>query len=309
MKPTRNRLAFTTVDVLAIGANTFLAIMHFVFATTDGNLLIGAAFLASNLIVVGFAAADARGRIRRGTVLHFARMFYVQVFYGFYFMRVIRLSQLVWGGASLDPYFYDLEELIFGTQLAVLLPERFGHLRVLNEVMYFVYFAFYPLLCLPGWILFLQKRYRKAERALFTITAAFGFLYVWYTFFPVQGPKYFIDALRARWYSDLDGYVFAWIMRSIFARANLAGAAVPSSHVAISTISTILFGRYLRRALPFVIPIVCVLYVSTTYLYAHYAVDVLFGIMAVPLLLWWSRWLYRTVHDRIRTEGSGAAVR
>lgn len=299
MKPTKQSFALTTVDLVTIGVNTFLALMHFIFASDTTNLFLGLGFLAATGVTLVFAAADARGVIRRGTVLHFLRLFHVQALYAPYFMRVIALSQLVWGGQSFDSLFFRMEEAVFGVQLALVLPERFGHLRALNELIFFAYFAFYALLCLPGWILYLKRRYREAERALFTITASFGLLYVWYVFFPVHGPKYYIDELYARWYQDLDGYFFSWLMRSIFEDANLAGAAVPSSHVAISTIATILVGRSMPRLLLAFAPITAVLYVSTVYIYAHYAVDVLLGLAVVPLLLWASRALSSRLEQRL----------
>ena len=124
------------------------------------------------------------------------------------------------------------------------------------------------------------------------ITASFALLYVWYAFFPVHGPKYFIADLRARWYEDLDGYLFGWFMRLIFNEANLAGAAVPSSHVAVSCIALILNARYQPRTLWWMIPLTLLLWISTTYLYAHYAVDALFGLAVAPPLLWFGGALY-----------------
>ena len=292
MTTTRRVFVFMTVDVLAIGINSFFAVMHFVFASDPTNLLLGIGFLAASGGTLAFAAAEARGYIRRGTVLHFLRFFHVQTLYAAYFMRVIALSQLVWGGRSFDPFFFGLEEAVFGVQLAFVLSDRFGHLRALNELMFFAYFAFYAVLCLPGWLLYVKRRYREAERALFTITASFGLLYVWYVFFPVHGPKYYIETLNALWYQNLEGYLFASIMKTLFADANLAGAAVPSSHVAIATIATILVGRSMPRLLLVFVPITALLCVSTVYLYAHYAVDVLLAFAVVPVLLWASGVLY-----------------
>ncbi|TVQ40113.1 MAG: hypothetical protein EA384_04190 [Spirochaetaceae bacterium] len=292
----KQRFRLNEVDRVALILNLFFALMHLVFAGRGDNLLVAAGFVAGNAIVLGFAALDARGRIVRGSVLHFVRTFYVQLFYTAYFMRVIVLSQMVWGGASLDAFFYRLEEAIFGVQPAVLLPQTFGHLLVLNELIYFAYFAFYLLLCAPSWLLFLQRRYAQAQRCLFVITASFAVLYVWYLLFPVHGPKYFIPELHARWYSDLDGYLFAGLMRWIFADANLAGAAVPSSHVAVSLIALILHARYLPRTLWVVVPLTLLLWVSTVYLYAHYVVDVLLGWAVVPPLFWFSTVLFRRIN-------------
>ncbi len=296
---------FTSVDIVAIAINLFFAAMHFVFARTGFNALIGVAFLAANGVVIGFAAADARGLLRPGTLLHFLRLFHVQLFYAAYFMRVIVLSQLVWDGASFDELFYRMEEAVFGVQLALLLPERFGHLRAVNELFYFAYFSYYLLLCAPGWLLYLRRRYREAEHALFIITASFALLYVWYVLFPVHGPKYFIAELHARWYSDLDGYLFAWIMRSIFAGANLAGAAVPSSHVAISCIASILHARHFPRTLVWQLPLTVLLWISTVYLYAHYAVDALLGLAVVPLLLWYAQSFHAVLQRRLLSPTAG----
>lgn len=290
---------FITVDIVAIGINLFFFAMHLLFAGTGSNALLAVGFLAANGVVIGFAVADGRGVLRPGTILHFLRLFHVQLFYAVYFMRVIVLSQLVWDGASFDELFYRMEEAIFGVQLAIALPDRFGHLRSVNELFFFAYFSYYLLLCVPGWLLYVQRRYREAERALFIITASFAVLYVWYVLFPVHGPKYFIAELHARWYRDLDGYLFAWIMRSIFADANLAGAAVPSSHVAISCIATVLHARYFPCTLAWQLPLTILLWISTVYLYAHYAVDVLLGLAAVPLLLWYSAAFYDVLRRRL----------
>ena len=298
-------VVLSPVDALALAMNLFFALMHLLFIDTpdfwavsevNRNLIIGLGFVACNGVVLGFARLDASGRIRQGGLVHFLRVFYVQFFYGFWFMQSIYLSQLVAGGRSLDPLFYRLEELVFGVQLAVLVPQRFGHLTVLNEVFYFAYFIYYLIVAGGWWLLFARNRYEEAGRALFIVTASFSVLYVWFVFFPVHGPKYFIPDLHARWYSDLDGYLFAWIMRRIFSDANLAGAAVPSSHVAMSAISLILLARYLPRLLLVAVPVTILVWISTVYLYAHYAVDVVLGLLVVPLLLLVSTRLHARLH-------------
>ena len=303
------------IDLLAVGLNLLFAVLHLFFlrhpaaghiASVPENLLFSLGFLIAAALIAGLVAMDARGWLRAGSPQHFLRSFAVQLCYPFWFMRVIVLSQLISNGASFDPLFAALEEALFGVQLALVLPERFGRLRWLNEIMYFAYFSYYLLLSGCWWVLYARRRYRDAMHALFVVTASFAVLYVWYLVFPVHGPKYYFPELRARWYSDLDGYLFAAIMRWIFADANLAGAAVPSSHVAISLTVLVLCVRLLPRLAPAIAVVTLLLWVSTVYLYAHYAVDVLLGLVVVPPLLAFSWWLSIRLHGRLpacRTTG------
>ncbi len=298
------QMRLRAIDLVIIALNLFFALVHLIFAGVRAGGPIAFVFLASNGVVFSFALADGRGLLRRRTPLHFLRVFYAQAFYLLYFMSVIPLSQQIWGDASFDAVFHQAEEALFGTQLAVVLPERFGHLRPLNELFYFAYFSFYPLVCALGWVLYLKRRYEDADQALFLLTASYAVLFVWYAFYPVHGPKYFIPELHARWYSDLDGYLFAGIMRAIFSDANLAGAAVPSSHVAISSLAVVLYARYLPRTIPWLAPLLLLIWISTVYLYAHYAVDVLLGLAVMPLLLWIAGRLHRRLEGRVDADHS-----
>lgn len=307
MTKERPRHGLLPIDLLAVGLNLLFAGLHLVYlrhpfagriAGMPENLLFALGFLVAAAVILGLVAIDARGRLRAGTPAHFLRSFAVQLCYSFWFMRVIVLSQMISNGASFDPLFASLEQSLFGTQPALVLPERFGHLRWLNEIMYLAYFSYYLLLSGGWWVLYAQRRYRDTMHALFVVTASFAVLYLWYLVFPVHGPKYYFPELYARWYSDLDGYLFAAIMRWIFADANLAGAAVPSSHVAISLIVLILCVRLIPRLVPVVALFTVLLWVSTVYLYAHYAVDALLGFLVVPPLLVFSTWLSRRLHAR-----------
>ena len=94
-----------------------------------------------------------------------------------------------------------------------------------------------------------------------------------------MGPKYYIPELRAMWYTNFDGLLFTNIMKGVFARMNLSGAAFPSSHTAITVLSLVITFRFWRK-LGFVLaPFTVLLLVSTVYIYAHYAVDTVAGVL------------------------------
>ncbi len=284
------------VDLVAGGICLLFASLNLVFIGTH-EIQVGAIPLDRNAggALAWFACLPAilllvRWYARRGgEPIGFVRTFYVQAMYALFFPEVIYLSQRIAGGGSFDAIYYRMDEAIFGFQPAVELPALFGHLRWLNEIFYFAYFFYYLLITVGMWRLYFRGRENRvlrarAERGLFIITASFAFLYVWYLFYPVHGPKYYIEPLREAWYSDLDGYLFAWLMRLVFDTSNLAGAALPSSHVAVSLIAIELNRRWNRYLFRLFAPLTLLLVISTVYLYAHYAVDVFFGVAAALLL-------------------------
>ncbi len=287
-------------DILCLALNSFFGILSLAFIgrqelsifgfAVDRQLLVGLGFLASNGLLIGlirFAERHPRNR-----PLDFFRVFAIQAFYIFYFTEVIHISQYLFGGRSLDSWFAWIDEALFGFQPAVQFPHEFRNIPWLTELFFFSYFFFYALITAGWWILYLRGKRNQAIRCLFIISASFAILYLWYIVFPVQGPKYFIISLHRRWYSDFEGYLFTRIMTGIFQGANLAGAAFPSSHVAISVLALILNAKYNRFLLPVFVPLTVTLGLSTVYIYAHYAVDSIAGVfvgialyLIVPRLL------------------------
>jgi membrane-associated phospholipid phosphatase len=214
----------------------------------------------------------------RGALARFIRLCYLQILLAVYIAESIWLSQLMFNGACLDSFFAGLDQMLFGFQPAV---EFSRHLRVypiVNEVFAFGYFFYYALVTTGVWVLFLRKRVHEAESVLFVIGAALFLMYAWYIFFPVKGPKYYLPELHASWYSEFHGYLFTGLMKWIFDRMNLAGAAFPSSHVAVGFVSLMLIWKHNRGLIAVYLPLTLLLLASAVYIYAHYFVDVAMGI-------------------------------
>jgi membrane-associated phospholipid phosphatase len=249
--------------------------------SVDREVLYGALFLlliAALLLV--FRLLNPVGH----PIVQFCRLFYPQLLYLLFFHEAILLSQLFYGGKSLDAVFAGADHLLFGFQPAIEFHRALPAHPLLTEVFFFGYFFYFALMTTGWWLLYLQGRYREAARAFSITTAAFFVMFIFYIFFPVQGPKYYFAELRSIWYRNFDGYLFTAFMRGTFDRLNLAGAAFPSSHVVIAIIALLLNRRCNPRLAAVFLPLTLLLFLSTIYLYAHYAVDVLAGMIVGPLL-------------------------
>lgn len=224
--------------------------------------------------------------------MRFLRTFYIHAFYAPYFAEVILLSQAVWGPFSLDSMLANIEGGIFGFQPALEFSRALFHLPAVNELFFFGYFSYYLILTSSFWVLFLLGRDEEARRGVYITITAFAFLYIWYVFFPVNGPKFFFESLHRTWYSEFEGFLFVPLMRAIFDRAPLAGASFPSSHVAIGLIAVLFLRRHLPRLFYLYFALFLLLSVSTVYIYAHYVVDIIAGLVVAPPLLWAATRLY-----------------
>lgn len=291
LRKQEKRLVLYPTDILALLLNTLFGVfsllnlgkatVQLLGLTADRELLMGLLFLLLNPLQLVFIRFMNPVR-HRGA--QFFRLFYVQALYMLYFGECIRLSQLFFDGRSLDRFFADLEYVIFRYQPAIEFSQRLDKNPYLNELFFFSYFYYYALVTSGSWFLYIRQRYEEAVSTLFTVSAAFFILYTWYVFFPVQGPKYFFAGLHQRWYSNFDGFFFTNLMRLIFSSMILAGAAFPSSHVALALISLILNWRYNRFIIPVYLPLTILLFISTIYLYAHYVVDIAAGFLAGLIL-------------------------
>jgi membrane-associated phospholipid phosphatase len=263
--------------------------------SVDRELLMGIVFfLTTPLMLLFFRVVNPS----RNLIVQFFRLCYIQAIYILYFTESIWLSQLMFDGASFDAVFANLDYRIFGFQPAIEFPRYFQQYRIVNEMFFFSYFFYYALVATGVWILYIRKHYQEAVRTLFIISVSFFIMYVWFIFFPVQGPKYFFPELHEIWYTNFRGFFFTKFMKGVFNNTNLGGAAFPSSHVALALIAFILNWKYNRYLIPIYLPLTVLLFVSTVYLYAHYFVDIPAGIVAgillyllVPLLIKPARWL------------------
>ncbi|RME91285.1 MAG: phosphatase PAP2 family protein [Verrucomicrobia bacterium] len=256
---------------------------------------------AAHVVVVGLVHALIRAHATRpdNRVLGFFRAFYPMILYTGFYRETEYLNQ-IFVLQYLDPWFIRLEEAIFGFQPSVLFMEKLPQ-RWVAELMYGAYFSYYLMIVGVGLALFFRDR-RQFAHYLTVVSILFYCCYLTYIFLPVCGPRVFFEdftsfevdpAIRAVGHAhpmpaSVAGGIFPSIILLIYRHLEAAGAAFPSSHVAVAICTAWFSWRYLPRIRWIHAVVVFLLCVSTVYCRYHYVVDVVAGTLlafvAVPML-------------------------
>lgn len=213
---------------------------------------------------------------------------------------------------NLDHLFARWEQSWFECQPALLFSKAWSH-PVFSELMDMGYAVYYPLIGLVA-LYFFWFRYDQFGRASFVILAAFFAYYIIYIALPVAGPQYYFKAVGveeiAQGIFPNVGHYFAThsealtspgyhdgVFYQMVVDAHNAGerptAAFPSSHVGITTILMLLLMSVRNyKLLLWLTPFYVLLCLSTVYIQAHYAVDVLGGWVSAILFYLLFSWLY-----------------
>jgi membrane-associated phospholipid phosphatase len=214
----------------------------------------------------------------------FVRTYYPQAFIALFFTESILLSSQALGGISHDAFFEAADQAIFSFQPAREFSRVLGSPPWLNEVMFGAYFLYFAFMVFAVWIPYLKGDRAEGERQIFVVAATMAIVCTWYVFFRVEGPKYWLSDLRDAWYDGIGGGLFVGLFQRSLAKATLSGAAFPSTHV-ILTLTTLGFAyRNDRRFFALYVPVAALILCSTVYIYAHWATDVIGGILVAAIL-------------------------
>ncbi len=214
----------------------------------------------------------------------FLRTYYPQAFFALVFTDSILLSSQAMGGRSHDAFFAGLDQAVFGFQPAREFAPALGSRPWINELMFGAYFAYFAFMVIALWIPYLKHDRAEAERQIFTVTATVALVSVWYVFFRVQGPKYWLPDLRSAWYDKVEGGIFVGLFKRSLATTTLSGAAFPSTHVILTLTTLGLAYRNDRRFFAVYAPVAALILCATVYIHAHYAVDILGGMLVAAIL-------------------------
>lgn len=242
---------------------------------------VAAGFSAALILVLGLAAAERR---YGGRVLCFLRTLYPLLLITPFFLESILLSARVFGGRSHDAFFRALDEAIFGFEPYLEFYKSFESFPRFNELMFGSYFIYYVMIATVLWIPWIKGDREETERAVFVYFMIQLTVAVWYVFFRVQGPKYWVPELRNHWYGSFAGFLFVPFFQRGFETVTLSGAAFPSSHVLFSTLCVLFAWRWDKRFLAFYLPMLALVLLATVYIFAHYAVDGFAALVLAPLL-------------------------
>lgn len=205
---------------------------------------------------------------------------------------------------NLDHVFATWEQQMFGCQPALLFSQWLSS-PVFSELMNLGYWSYYPMIAATA-LYFFFWRNDQFGRAAFIIMASFFIYYLIYIAIPVTGPQYYYMAVGV---DDIAHGIFpnvhdwfanhqecmenpGWhdgLFYRLVADAHNAGerptAAFPSSHVGVSSILLLLvWNARNRRLLYWLLPFYVLLCLSTVYIRAHYAIDVLGGWLSALIL-------------------------
>lgn len=234
------------------------------------------------LAISGLIYADKKNP---GPILTLFRLSYPVIFSGYFYAETVVYNKIFLN--NLDPVLVGIENDIFGMQPSLRFSAYFSD-QLFSELMYFGYFSFY-LLILSFTLYFFIKRRNYFYPVTFKLTASMYLFYLIFCFIPSAGPQFYFPFPD----SELpDAYFFNHVMHFVQGIAEQPTGAFPSSHVGISIIILILSKKmapyYFNIAWPFVL----LLILSTVYIKAHYAIDIMGGLLIAPFILYLSNILY-----------------
>lgn len=206
------------------------------------------------------------------------RMAYPLVLSGYFYSETVFYNKLLFD--NIDPVLIDFENAIFGFQPSLEFSSLLNS-RLFSELMYFAYFSFYLLILGFTLYVFTQKK-PYFEMVVFKLSAALYLFYLLFSFVPSAGPQFYFsypdNALPDAWFFDR-------IMHFIQRVAEQPTGAFPSSHVGVSVIILWLSKKYAPQFFKVAWPFVALLILSTVYIKAHYAIDVIGGLLIAPFIL------------------------
>lgn len=184
------------------------------------------------------------------------------------------LNTAVHGGRYFDDVIIAWEQAVFRGQpsrdWAAAMPEIW-----LSEPLHFAYLTYYFIIFLPPIMLFVRNRTDAFRIAVFTLMLSFFLHYIFFIYFPVQGPRYLFPAPAG----ELEAGMFYQLAHRVLEAGSAQGAAFPSSHVGVSVAQTLLTLRYLPRLAPLIAVLTVGLSAGAVYGGFHYATDALAGLV------------------------------
>jgi membrane-associated phospholipid phosphatase len=200
-----------------------------------------------------------------------------------------------------DQMFIAIDRWLFGTDPTHLLSQI--STPVLTEILQIVYGMFYLLPILLGLFLLRKKRYVAMDFAVFILVYGFYLSYLGYFIWPGIGPRFTLHNFNTI-NQDLPGLFLTNFLRDLvnsgesIPPGTLNPADVvqrdifPSGHTMMTLIVMYLSVRLKSRSKYFFVPIGTLLIFSTVYLWYHYVIDLIGGLLFMIFALWSGRYIF-----------------
>lgn len=221
-----------------------------------------------------FAMLRERVRTRAPRLVGFLADWYPLLLIPVLYAELVPLNLAVHDGRYFDPLILDIEAWLFGgqpsrewAQAAPFLP--------LSEVLHGAYLSYYLIIYGPPLILYLSGRLDDFREVVFGVMLTFFAHYLFFVYFPVQGPRYLFPAPDG---PIAEGVLYALTHRLLEAGSS-QGAAFPSSHVGVSFAQAALAFRFLPRLAPALTILATALAAGAVYGGFHYLTDAVAGLV------------------------------
>ena len=226
----------------------------------------------------------------------FIRIMVQMVFLSWWYPDTYELNRAL---PNLDHWFASCEQSLFGCQPALLFAQKVPW-GWFSELMCLGYVSYFPLMLIV-YLYYFFRRYDEFQTTAFVILATFFTYYVIFVLLPVTGPQFYYLAVGTEkiaegifpnlgdWFLThaermaapgwTDGFCYH-LLDMTHDAGERPTAAFPSSHVGVTTVIMLLALRTKSRGLIFtVLPFYVLMCFSTVYIYAHYAIDALAGLL------------------------------
>ena len=240
----------------------------------------------------------------------FLRILVQMAFLGWWYPDTYELNRAL---PNLDHVFAQWEQTLFGCQPSLLFSQKVPW-GWFSELMCLGYVSYFPLMLLV-YLYYFIKRYHEFQMTAFVILTSFFAYYVIFVLLPVTGPQYYfqavgLDEIAKGVFPNLhdyfnhnqvrmacpgysEGLFYSWVDIAHDAGERPV-AAFPSSHVGLTVVVMLVLLQYrLKRLFWVLLPFAVLLFLSTVYIRAHYAIDAIAGLLSGALcfavLTWVSR--------------------
>ncbi len=285
VRPYNFRELFSPLDLLTV-SYIFISGVYLCFNHVDLYELLPHLFMRIFILMLIVCLALAYKKWYPQRLIKFVKDLYPLLFLGFFYTETSFMKNIIFSN-NFDQWFYNLEQILWHCQPSLQFS-RIMNNPWFNELMNICYFSYYPLIgC--ACILIYFRNPNHAAKAVFTIVCSFYLYYVIFALFPVVGPQFFVNETSPE---VIQPYFFGKIMQSIIDNFEQPTGAFPSSHVGIAIIVCYVAFRSFKGLFFLVLPFVIGICFATVYLKAHYVIDVIAGILSVPIFIALSGSLY-----------------
>ncbi|NOU19375.1 MAG: phosphatase PAP2 family protein [Bacteroidales bacterium] len=268
--------SLNSTDIVTLG---YLIITLVYILLSSGRLNGEFAHILFRIIVISLICWSAwlSPKISSRFILFF-RSIYPFILFGAFYSETDYLNNILFN--NLDSIVEKVELWIFGLHPSIVFSKYFPQ-KWFSELMNFGYFSYYFLIILLPFWLFIRRR-DSFQYVVFTITTTFYLFYLFFIIFPVAGPQFYLE-------ESLRTIPNSGIFRELVKFAEWVGegstAAFPSSHVGMVAIIGYLAYKYAEKLLFVYMIFGLLICFSTVYIKAHYAIDVIGGIVFAPVFL------------------------